>query len=266
MYKIAVIGAGNIGQAFAKGVLYSNAINLENVYLTKKNLKSLYFFQNKGFNVTNDNKLAVENSDIILIAVRPAQMDAILEEIRPFIDPARHIIVSIVTGYTIKSIKHKVGEEIPVVRIMSNTALSICKAVTCISANAEDQKARNVIEELFKIFGEVAIIEEDNMVSATILVACGIAYFLRIIRATSQGGIQIGFHSAEAIKLAAATARGAAELILNSDSHPEEEIDKVTTPKGVTIEGLNQMEHAGLSSAIIKGIVASYNKSQEFLK
>jgi pyrroline-5-carboxylate reductase len=99
------------------------------------------------------------------------------------------------------------------------------------------------------------------MVPATALCACGVAFFLRAIRAASQGGIEIGFHSHEALPLAAQTARGAASLLLSFQNHPELEIDKVTTPQGCTISGLNEMEHQGFSSAMIRGIVTSSEKA-----
>ena len=99
------------------------------------------------------------------------------------------------------------------------------------------------------------------MTSATSLCACGIAFFLRAIRAASQGGTEIEFHASEALKMAAQTAKGAAALLLEHESHPEDEIDKVTSPKGCTIAGLNQMEHSGFSSAFIKGITTSAQKA-----
>ena len=101
------------------------------------------------------------------------------------------------------------------------------------------------------------------MGAATALCACGLAFFLRAIRAASQGGIEIGFHSAEAILMAAQTAKGAASLLLVNKNHPESEVDKVTTPRGITISGLNQMEHNGFSSALIKGIVTSAEKAEK---
>ena len=104
------------------------------------------------------------------------------------------------------------------------------------------------------------------MLSATALAGCGIAFFLRAIRAASQGGTQIGFHSEEAMLLAAQTARGAASLLLETSGHPESEIDKVTTPRGCTIEGLNEMEHHGFSSALITGIVTSNAKAATLFK
>jgi pyrroline-5-carboxylate reductase len=113
---------------------------------------------------------------------------------------------------------------------------------------------------LFNTLGETLIIDEKLMESATILGACGIAYVLRFMRAMIQGGIEVGFDSKTATKIVSQTIKGAAELIIQNGTHPEEEIDKVTTPKGCTIVGLNEMEHSGFSSALIKGIVTSYEK------
>ena len=106
---------------------------------------------------------------------------------------------------------------------------------------------------------------EEKIAAATALGACGIAFFLRAIRAASQGGIEIGFHSDEAFLIAAQTAKGASGLVIESSSHPESEIDNVTTPKGATISGLNEMEHQGFSSAMIKGITTSTNKINKLL-
>ena len=111
--------------------------------------------------------------------------------------------------------------------------------------------------------GTTLVIDEEQMIPATALCACGVAFFLRAIRAASQGGIQIGFNAAEALAMAAQTARGAASLLLTLGNHPEMEIDKVTTPRGCTIAGLNLMEHQGFSSAMIKGIVTSAERAAD---
>jgi len=108
--------------------------------------------------------------------------------------------------------------------------------------------------------GKTMCIEEKLMQSATVICASGIAFWMRLIRATAQGAVQLGFHAAEAQELAVQTCLGAASLLVKSGNHPEQEIDKVTTPSGCTIEGLNEMEHQGLSSSLIKGLVTSFEK------
>ena len=143
------------------------------------------------------------------------------------------------------------------------TGVQTCALPISTGAHAS---ALKIAESIFNTVGKTVIIDEELMGAATALGACGIAFFLRAIRAASQGGIEIGFHSRKALLIAAQVAKGAAELILELDRHPESEIDKVTTPRGVTIAGLNQMEHAGFSSAMIKGIVTSAEKASGVYK
>ena len=147
-----------------------------------------------------------------------------------------------------------------VVRAMPNTAIAVGESMTCLSASDDTPEALEVVSKYFELCGEVLQISEKLQPAATILAACGIAFFMRYIRAASQGGIQVGFHASEAQLIAAQTAKGATRLLLASGNHPETEIDKVTTPMGCTIAGLNEMEHNGLSSALIKGIITSYNE------
>ena len=164
---------------------------------------------------------------------------------------------------TIAEIKEIIGNNTPIVRAMPNTAISIRESMTCIATEHAWEGQISNVEKLFNLVGQTAIINEEKMTSATALCACGIAFFLRAIRAASQGGNEIDFHASEALKMAAQTAKGAAGLLLINGSHPEDEIDKVTSPKGCTIAGLNQMEHNGFSSAFIKGITVSANKAKE---
>ena len=180
-----------------------------------------------------------------------------IEEIKPSFAGSTKILVSVVSAVSIKELEQWVGDGVTVVRIMPNTAAEYGASMTCIAG--EDDQAIGEIEKLFAPLGQTMVIKEHLMPAATILAACGIAFFLRFIRAVSQGGIQIGFHADEAGKIAAQTAMGAAELLLQTNHHPETEIDRVTTPMGCTISGLNEMEHWGLSSAMIKGIVKSYS-------
>jgi pyrroline-5-carboxylate reductase len=133
--------------------------------------------------------------------------------------------------------------------------------MTCVATDNASKENVDEVVRMFETVGAVVKINEDLMTSATALCACGIAFFLRAIRAASQGGVEIGFHADEALKMAVQTAKGAADLLLQMQSHPEQEIDKVTSPKGCTIAGLNEMEHNGFSSSLIKGIKLSAIKA-----
>jgi pyrroline-5-carboxylate reductase len=144
---------------------------------------------------------------------------------------------------------------------MPNTAIAIQESMTCLCTDDSNVEALPLVKKIFDALGRTLVIDETLMVPATALCACGIAFFLRAVRAASQGGIEIGFHAEEALLMAAQTARGAASLLVKEGSHPESEVDKVTTPQGCTISGLNQMEHHGFSSALIKGITTSAAKA-----
>jgi pyrroline-5-carboxylate reductase len=261
--KIAILGGGNIGSAIAKGFLAHPSISPSQITVTRRRVERLHSLQEKGITVTADNPSAVQTASIVIVTVRPGQVRDLLQEIAPVLDPARHTLVSVVTNFSIAETEEFTGKEMPVIRAMPNTAVEVLESMTGLAANAPGGEKLPEVEELFRMVGRTYIIEEKLMAAATILNACGIAYFLRVIRAISQGGTQIGFHAPEAQMIAAQVAKGAAGLLLDSGIHPEEEIDKVTTPRGVTIAGLNEMEHHGLSSALIKGILASFNEIEK---
>jgi pyrroline-5-carboxylate reductase len=264
--SVAILGGGNIGLAIAKGLTTSNLFAPKNIYVTRKRLEYLQHLKDKGVNITADNKLAVKNSHIIILAVQPKQLDNLIAEIKDEIDLKKHIIISVVSGAGIKAIKSQLGKDATVVRAMPNTAIEIGESMTCLSASTKTNSELKIAQLIFNSVGKTLVIDEHLMVPATALCACGTAFFLRAIRAASQGGIEIGFHSDEAIFMAAQTAKGAAALITDLKGHPESEVDKVTTPLGCTISGLNQMEHYGFSSAMIRGIVTASEKASKLYK
>jgi pyrroline-5-carboxylate reductase len=259
--KIAILGGGNIGLAIMNGLTESKIYSPQNISITRKNIDPLLYLKRQRINVTSDNIYSVKKSSIILIAVQPQQINGILDEIKGYIKPEVHTVISVVSGATISAIKKRLPEGTAVVRAMPNTAIALKESMTCLASEAGNDKALKHAVEIFNAVGKTMIINEELMIPATALCACGIAFFLRAIRAASQGGIEIGFHSEEALLMASQTAKGAATLLLNMKSHPESEVDKVTTPRGCTISGLNQMEHNGFSSAMIKGIVTSADKA-----
>ena len=257
MKKIGIIGAGNIGMAIAKGMVSQNVMSPSDLYLSRKRKELLSEQKKEGFQVT-DNHSLVSDCDIIILAVLPGQALEVILELKEELQKGNKILVSVVSAVSIQELKEWIGNGISVVRIMPNTAAEFGASMTCVAG--EEEEAVLQVKKLFDPLGQTLVIKEHLMPAATILAACGIAFFLRFIRAVSQGGIQIGFHADEAGKIAAQTAMGAAELLLKTHNHPELEIDRVTTPMGCTISGLNEMEHFGLSSAMIKGIIKSYSE------
>jgi pyrroline-5-carboxylate reductase len=255
--KTTILGAGNIGMALAEGLVESGAAKRADITLTKRNQKALEALQNQGYHTTQSNRDAVKNANTVFICVLPQQLNELLEEIKPSIDIQKQLIVSVVTGAHTNVFRAALGDNIRIIRAMPNTAMKVRQSMTCLSSANATEKDTLLIQGIFDTMGQSIIIEEEMMSAATALCACGIAFFLRAIRAASQGGVEIGFHAGDALRISAQTALGAATLLTENKTHPEQEIDKVTSPKGCTIAGLNEMEHQGLSSAMIKGIKLS---------
>ncbi|RFS23478.1 pyrroline-5-carboxylate reductase [Chitinophaga silvatica] len=257
--KIAIIGGGNLGTAIAQGLLKSGFSKPSDITITKRNINTLSALKEAGVRVETDNDIAIRESEIIVVALKPYNVREVLQEFRASFDPSKHILISVVTGVSIQDLEH-VLPGLPVVRAMPNTAIAIQESITCISHKHVTEEQVRYVKTMFDQLGATVSIDEKLMDAATVLGACGIAFALRFIRANIQGGIEIGFDVRTASLIAAQTVKGAAELLIRENRHPEEEIDKVTTPKGCTIAGLNEMEHQGFSSSLIKGITASYNK------
>lgn len=256
--KIAIIGTGNLGCSIAKGLITTNAITT--LYLTKRHLNSIKEFEGyKGVTLTTDNAEAVKNSDILIFAVQPSHLEAILNDIKPLLNE-NHVLISTITGFSLAKMEGIVGQDKFLIRAMPNTAIAVGKSMTCICSNENGKDRIKLAEAIFNRLGTSIAIPENKMQAATVICASGIAFWMRLIRATTQAAIQLGFEATEAQELAMHTCEGAANLLITTGNHPEQEIDKVTTPKGCTIEGLNEMEHKGLSSSLIQGMVSSFNK------
>jgi len=258
--KIAIIGGGNLGTAIAEGLVKSGFVPAGDILVTRRNTALLADLAAKGVNVTSDNAEAVRQARTVILAVKPYNVRDILKDLSPALAEARHILISVVTGVWMEELHQAAGKSVPLFRAMPNTAIAIQESMTCISHMHATADQVAYVKSLFDTLGQTVMIDEKLMDAATVLGACGIAYALRFIRANIQGGIEIGFDAGTASLIAAQTVKGAAELLIKTGRHPEQEIDKVTTPKGCTIAGLNEMEHQGFSSSLIKGIVASYVK------
>ncbi len=257
--KISILGGGNLGSSIATGLLNAKIIEPQNLTVTRRRLHLIENFAEKGVITIDDNTKAIKDADLIILAVKPHQVFSILEEISTKLDGGKQVVVSVITGISLKQLQDALPG-IPVVRAMPNTAIALNESMTCIAGNGKFMDTEKEVEELFSKLGEAIIIDEELMGAATVIGACGIAFALRFMRAMSQGGIEIGFGAEVSQQVTAQTIKGAAKLILESENHPEKEIDKVTTPMGVTISGLNEMEHQGFSSSVIKGLLTSFNK------
>ncbi len=258
MKKIAIIGGGNLGTAIALGLVQSGFVSAQNITITRRNTTSLTGLVAMGLQVSTDNVQAAAVSDVIIIAVKPFQVKEVMQQLAHVV--GSKLVISVVTGVSLDDMRSVLPSQSPLVRAMPNTAIAIQQSITCLSKMDCSTEESDFVSELFSKLGKITWIEEKLMNAATVLGACGTAFAMRYIRANIQGGIEIGFDAATASLIAAQTVKGAAELLLTTHTHPEQEIDKVTTPKGCTIAGLNEMEHQGFSSSLIKGISASFAK------
>jgi pyrroline-5-carboxylate reductase len=258
--RIAIIGGGNLGAAIAEGLVKSKFVSPKNITVTRRNTNVIQHLEPLGIQLTSDNVAAIKRSEVVIIALKPYNVKEVLGELKEHFDAKKHIVISVVTGVFLDELTKTIDHGVPIFRAMPNTAIAIQESVTCLCHSGASAEQVNYVTELFDQLGITITIDEKLMDAATVLGACGVAYALRFIRASTQGGIEIGFDAKTANLIAAQTVKGSAELLLKLNRHPEEEIDKVTTPKGCTIVGLNEMEHQGFSSSLIKGICASFDK------
>ncbi len=259
--KIAIIGTGNMGAYIALGLSKSGMYNASAITLTRRNLNALADYESQGFKVSTDNIAAAKEADIIILGVLPQQLNEVLVQLAPVIDESKHLVISIISGVSSADIKSRLNKNIEVIRVMPNTAIAINQSMTCIAADDASPENIELVKNIFSTVGVAMVIKEDLMPAATALCSSGIAFFLRTIRAATEAGVQMGFHAHEALEMASQTVKGAADLLIQLESHPEVQIDKVTSPKGCTIAGLNEMEHNGYSSALIKGITLAAQKA-----
>lgn len=257
--RIHIIGGGNLGSSLAIGL--SKFSSDSKITVTRRNVQQIQYLENLNIHVSSDNLFEIDKADIILLTVKPYQVEVVLNEIMPHI--SNKIIVSAVTGLSVDSLEQKTNHLHKIVRIMPSIAAQFGESATCISFSEGSHAAGKKISGLFNLLGTALIIEEKLMDAATIMASCGTAYALRYIRAAMQAGIEIGFDSQTALAIASQTVKGAARMTLDEKIHPEQLIDRVTTPKGCTIVGLNEMEHQGFSSSLIKGIKTSFDKIKE---
>lgn len=260
--KIAIIGAGAMGGAVASGLLrYGN--NKYSIAVSNPSAAPLERLAPLGAEVTHDNQEAARGADVVIIAVKPWIVQGVMEELKPSLDYSRQSLVVIAAGLTGAQMAGwlekpgDTGAKASFLIAMPNTAVAVAQSMTFLVPVNADESSVTEITDIFNCLGETMVIDEAHLPAATALASCGIAYAMRYVRAAVEGGVELGFKAAAAQKMVVQTLRGAAALLSLDGAHPESEIDKVTTPGGITIRGLNEMEHAGFSSAVIRGLKAS---------
>ncbi|MCM5662900.1 pyrroline-5-carboxylate reductase [Galbibacter mesophilus] len=256
--KVTVIGSGNLGKSIITGIASSDLLDSKDILVADKSDENLKIIKKQaGVSVTSDNIEAIKDSKWVILCIQPRILKVVLHEIKNHLTKDQ-VLISTVTGVSISEINEVVPQN-KVIRAMPNTAAVKQQSMSFICADDIEHDDVKFVEKMFGTIGKTMTIEEHLMQAATVLGASSTAFFLRFLRALTQGGVQMGFHPHEAQEISAQVAIGAAALI-EDGTHAEVEVDNVTTPQGCTIEGLNAMEHNGLSSAVIKGIMAAYNR------
>ena len=263
--KIAIIGAGNMGGAIACGLAASGEYKAGEIVCANPSLGKLDALKSRYEIIltTTDNLAAAKDADMVVIAVKPWLAESVIKQISESFDTPDKMLVSVVANTSFEMLSSWVLQskcQPALFRVIPNTAISVGESMTFVAADGATQEQTDMVMNIFGKMGEVMLVGEKMLETGMVLASCGIAFALRYIRAASEGGVELGCPAAQATRIVAATLKGAAELLLQNNSHPEQEIDRVTTPGGITIKGLNEMEHAGFSSAVIRGLKASAGK------
>lgn len=255
--KISIIGAGEMGGAFALGLLKSNVVQAHDVTVANPHEAKLEKFAQRGAAITTDNKVAAAHADIVAIVVKPGVVKTVIDEIKGELDYSRQTIVNMAASITIAQLEEwlsKDGNVPAIYQVIPNIGIEEQASMTFIAPNEKGADHIDKIQAVFDNLGETMVTDERLLFAGTAMAGCGIAYVMRYIRAASEAGVELGFKADDAKRIAVQTMHGAVKLLQENGNHPEAEIDKVTTPGGMTIKGLNAMEKNGFSNAVIEGI------------
>ena len=249
--KVAIIGAGNMGGAIAKGLAQGSIITANDIIVSNPSQGKLDALQAAypAIKTTNDNVKAAQQADMVILAVKPWLAEEVLKDMQL---SNRQMLVSVAAGISFEQLA-----EMTMFRLIPNTAISLLQSTTIIASYNASAEQEKLLLSIFNEMGLAMLVPESKMAACTSLTSCGIAYALKYIQAAMQAGIELGIYPKDASKMVAQSVKGAAELILQNDTHPSMEIDKVCTPGGLTIKGINQLEHDGFTSAIINAMKAS---------
>lgn len=261
--KVAIIGAGNMGGALARGLAQGSLVATSDIYVSNPSTTKLERLRSEfpEINTTNNNRSAVASADIVVLAVKPWKVVEVVEELKPHLDYSHQAVASMVGGLSIAQLTEwldKGDGTLPATYIIiPNTAIATMSSMTFISSARSTSAQDSLLLDIFNELGKAMLIDEGQMAAATSLASCGIAYALRYIRAAMEGGVELGIRADDAKRIVMQTLRGAVDVLEANDAHPEAEIDRVTTPGGLTIKGLNAMEAAGFTHSVIEGLRAS---------
>ena len=255
--KVGVIGAGNMGGALIHG--WAKSGKLASLTIADKNESLLASFKEKypSITTTTDKVEAVKEADIVVVVVKPWLMPTVLDEIKPALDLKKQIIVSDAANFTTEKLAEQLGAAGQYCYVIPNIAAEFGASMSFIAKGKEtSDDSLNKVKALYDLCGDTLVVAENLVGPGMMMASCGIAYVMRYIRAQMEGGCEMGFYPDQAKQIALQTMQGAVSLLKETGWHPEVAIDKVTTPGGVTIKGLNELDHAGFNSAVIRSLKA----------
>lgn len=247
-----------MGGAIAEGLLKCESVRPADITVCDHNQSVMDRFAMHGTSVASENAAAVSGSDMVMVVVKPWAVEKTLLGIRDALDYRRQILVVVAAGISSETILgwlDKEGQVPSLVLAMPNIAIAEKASMTFVSPVNLSPGERKAVEELFDELGETIFMEERQFPAATAM-SCAIGYAMRYVRANVEGAVEIGFKEKDSRKMVLQIIKGAVQLLQSTGEHPEQAIDKVTTPGGITIRGLNEMEHSGFTSAVIRGLKA----------
>jgi pyrroline-5-carboxylate reductase len=264
--KLAVIGVGKLGEALVAGLCKNSKLSKEDISGTVGRETSIERVSNKlGIKVGVDNKAAIKGKEIIILAIKPQNMDRILAEIKDVLSPEQ-LIISVAASVSTTFVQERLAKGAAVVRAMPNTPSIINAGMTglCTGLNVSPEQ-RNTAEAIFKCVGETVFVDESLMDAVTALSASGPAYLYVVIESLAEAGVKLGIPREISTLLAAQTMYGASRMVLETKAHPALLKDTVTTPAGCTIDGLMELEEGKLRVTLIKAVVKAAERARELV-
>jgi pyrroline-5-carboxylate reductase len=261
---IAFLGTGNMAEAILKGLLRAGTAKPEGIIATGRRAERLEELQRAyGIRTTQDNLAAAREADIIVLAVKPQAMDKLVVQVAPALDH-RKLIISVAAGVPIAALERRLGAGARIIRTMPNTP-SLVGAGACALARGEHASEEDlaVASRIFQAVGTTTVVEENLLDAVTGLSGSGPAYVFLVIEALSDAGVKVGLPRYTALKLAAQTVLGSAQLLIETNAHPGQLKDQVTSPGGTAIAGLHTLEAGGLRTTLINAVEAATRRARE---
>src|SRR5215216_2623192 len=265
--RLAVLGAGKLGETLIKGLLEARVLEASNITVTAGHQQRLDKMRERfGVGGTLSNKMAVDSADIIILSVKPQTVPLVLSEIGDALSPSQ-LLISVAASVSAAFIEKHITEQVPVIRAMPNTPCLLNKGMTGISPGKNASREHlDLAKFIFDSVGRTIIADEKHMDAITGLSASGPAFIYIVIESLAEAGVKVGLPRDIATELAAQTVVGAGSMVLETGEHPAKLKDTVTTPAGCTIDGILELEEGGLRVTLIKSVVKATQRAKELLE